>query len=372
MKLQDIIAKKLKYSYDKIGTDKELSTQIQSRLIYLELLDPPADGKLGPISVAALKEFQLLTKCNEPNFLGIVTAQKLIETKAEDLPNPELKLGKDLASRIVGYMKNKGYYISQGINKFNIVYVEGINADGSLNTDSPNYFNDRRMVLQIADGVPAIIGNWEGTTEPGDYYTDNPMNPEGAARIKFGQYKAWSVGIHYGGGSEPHQALVQDAPITVYRDANRDGLRTGDKQETGLFDVNQHWGYDLPYNDVYYASAGCLVGRTRDGHIDFMTLIKKDRRYQLNKNYLFYTTVIPGDDLMSGASGTLQLLKEGSSGPLVKQLQQALKNKGFDPGVLDGVFGLGTKDAVRKFQKANGLVADGIVGQTTWKALGLK
>jgi peptidoglycan hydrolase-like protein with peptidoglycan-binding domain len=114
------------------------------------------------------------------------------------------------------------------------------------------------------------------------------------------------------------------------------------------------------------------VGRTRDGHIDFMTLIKKDRRYQLNKNYLFYTTVIPGNELMSGASGVLQLLKEGSSGPLVKQLQQALKNKGFDPGVLDGVFGLGTKDAVRKFQKANGLVADGIVGQKTWKALGLK
>lgn len=372
MKLQDFIAKKLKYALEKIGTDKELSTQIQSRLIALELLDPPADGKFGPISVSALKEFQTLTKCNEPNFLGPVTAQKLIETKVENLPNPELKLGNDLASRIVKYMKAKGYYISQGINKFNIVYVEGMSADGSLNTDSPNYFNDRRIVIQIADGVPAIIGNWEGTTEPGYLYTESPMTSKGAARIKFGQYKAWSVGIHYGGGSEPHQALVQDVSITVHRDLNKDGMRTGDRTETGLFDINQHWGYDLPYNDVYYASAGCLVGRTRDGHVDFMTLIKKDRRYQLNKNYLFYTTAIPGDELMSGASGVLQLLKEGSSGPLVKQLQQALKNKGFDPGVIDGVFGLGTKDAVRKFQKSNGLVADGIVGQTTWKALGLK
>jgi hypothetical protein len=200
------------------------------------------------------------------------------------------------------------------------------------------------------------------------------MNPEGAARIKFGQYKAWQVGIHYGGGSDPHEALVQAAPITVYRDANRDNQRTGDKTDTGLFDIDQHWGFDLPYNNVYYASAGCLVGRTRDGHREFMSLIKQDRRYQLNKNYLFYTTIIGGDELIAqtgGLLGPLQLLQEGSSGPLVKQLQQRLKEKGFDPGTIDGVFGLGTKAAVRAFQKANNLVADGSVGQQTWKALGL-
>jgi peptidoglycan hydrolase-like protein with peptidoglycan-binding domain len=48
-----------------------------------------------------------------------------------------------------------------------------------------------------------------------------------------------------------------------------------------------------------------------------------------------------------------------------------LKDKGFNPGTIDGVFGLGTKSAVRAFQKANDLVADGIVGQQTWKALGM-
>ncbi|MCA1993645.1 MAG: peptidoglycan-binding protein, partial [Coleofasciculus sp. S288] len=59
------------------------------------------------------------------------------------------------------------------------------------------------------------------------------------------------------------------------------------------------------------------------------------------------------------------------SGPLVKKLQEGLKEKGFNPGSIDGVFGLGTKAAVRSFQQANGLVADGIVGQKTWNALGL-
>ena len=372
MKLQDFLEKNLKYTMEGIASDKELATQIQSRLITFGLLDPPADGKFGPISVAALKQFQTLMKCNEPELLGAVTAEKLIETKPENIPTPELKLGNDLASRIIRYMQTKGYQIFQGIRQYNIVYIEGMNADGTLNKDTPNQFNDRRLVIQILDGVPAIIGNWEATTEPGNRYTDRPMNPGGAARIKFGQYKAWQIGIH--GTSDRHEALVQTGgELSVHRDLNKDYQRSGDKLDTGYFAINQHWGYDLPYTNVYFASAGCLVGRTRQGHREFMTLIKKDQRYQLNDRYVFYTTVIYGQDLIDsqGTGGSAELLKEGSSGPLVKELQQRLKDKGFNPGTIDGVFGLGTKSAVRAFQKANDLVADGIVGQQTWKALGM-
>jgi hypothetical protein len=194
-------------------------------------------------------------------------------------------------------MKAKGYEIARGTREYNIVYVEGVEGDGDLNSDQPNYFNDRRMVIQVLAGKPEIIGNWDGTTEPGYYYTYNTMNPKGAARIQFGQYKAWRVGTHYGGGSEPHEALVQDAPITVCRDFNKDMIRTGDKLDKGLFDINQHWGYDLPRNNISFGSAGCLVGRSREGHRQFMQLIKQDKRYQLNKKYLFLTTIIPGNEL---------------------------------------------------------------------------
>ncbi|HEY9829876.1 MAG TPA: peptidoglycan-binding domain-containing protein [Stenomitos sp.] len=373
MKLQDFIGKDLKYSMEGIASDKELATQIQVLLISLGLLEPPADGKFGPVSTAALQKFKNLMKINEPQQLGAETAKQLIETKPEDLPTPPLKLGNDLASRIVKYMQLKKYEIFQGIGEYNIVYIEGMNADGTLNNDPPNYFNDRRLVIQIVDGVPAIVGNWQATTEPGYRYTERPMNPEGAARIKFGQYKAWQVGIH--GTADRHEALIQTGgTVTVYRDLNKDYQRVGDKEDTGYFAINQHWGYDLPSNNVYYASAGCLVGRLREGHREFMSLIKKDRRFQLNNRYIFYATVIYGQDLMKetgGVSESLQLLKEGSSGPLVKQLQQALKDKGFNPGTIDGVFGLGTKAAVRAFQQANKLEADGLVGKQTWNALGI-
>ncbi len=296
MKLQDFLGKDEKWGFEAIAKDAELTRQIQILLINLGLLDPPADEKFGPVSAAALKKFQELMKTGETDFLGAVTAKELIETKPEELPKPPLKLGNDIASKIIKYMQAKNYQISTNSKEYNIVYLEGVNEDWTLNSDTPNQFNDRRIVIEIEDGVPKIVNHWQATTEPGSRYTYNPMNPGGAARIKFGQYKAWSVGIH--GNSEPHEALIQVAPITVHRDFNKDFQRTGDKLDTGIFLVNQHYGYDAPVNDIKNASAGCLVGRRRDGHREFMAIIKQDRRYQANKNYVFYTTIIAGDDLL--------------------------------------------------------------------------
>ena len=59
-----------------------------------------------------------------------------------------------------------------------------------------------------------------------------------------------------------------------------------------------------------------------------------------------------------------------SAKPTTKEIQAALKNAGFDPGSLDGKMGAQTKDAIKGFQKANGLVADGRVGSKTWALLG--
>lgn len=296
IKLQNFLGTNLKYNYEAIATDKDLTKQIQVLLIGLELLDAPADGNFGPVSAAALRMFQELMQCGEPNYLGASTAEKLIEAKPDDIPTPPLKLGTDLASCIVKYMQSQGYKIFQGPKQYNIVYLEGMNADGSLNKDTPNQFNDRRMVIQILNGIPGIIGNWEATTEPGDYYTYYPMNDGGAARVKFGQYKAWQVGIH--GNAEPHEALVQVGNISVYRDFNKDFSRAGDNTDAGLFGINQHWGYDMAYNDVHNASAGCLVGRAREGHREFMRIVKQDKRYQANNDYMFYTAVIPGDEVV--------------------------------------------------------------------------
>ncbi|MCM3538833.1 peptidoglycan-binding protein [Priestia endophytica] len=71
----------------------------------------------------------------------------------------------------------------------------------------------------------------------------------------------------------------------------------------------------------------------------------------------------------SSSSGTVSsstLLKYGMSSPQVKQLQSALKQKGyFNFGYTTNYYGTITRDAVIKFQRANGLAADGIAGPKT-------
>lgn len=64
----------------------------------------------------------------------------------------------------------------------------------------------------------------------------------------------------------------------------------------------------------------------------------------------------------------LDTITKGANGELVKYLQNALIEEGYDVGKsgADGVFGTGTLSAVRAFQYDNGLTSDGKVGQKTW------
>lgn len=65
----------------------------------------------------------------------------------------------------------------------------------------------------------------------------------------------------------------------------------------------------------------------------------------------------------------MKTLRYGSQGPFVQYLQLALMRAGFAPGAIDGIFGTRTLDALVKFQRAYGLVDDGIAGPDTWAAL---
>src|SRR5690606_21938573 len=105
-------------------------------------------------------------------------------------------------------------------------------------------------------------------------------------------HRVWRVGTHHAGRRSGHEALVQTGgAVTVCRDANKDHLRNGDARRTGWFGINQHWGYDLPADDIRGASAGCLVGRTRQGHRAFMALLKRDPRYRADPSFIFATTI---------------------------------------------------------------------------------
>lgn len=65
------------------------------------------------------------------------------------------------------------------------------------------------------------------------------------------------------------------------------------------------------------------------------------------------------------------VLKQGSKGDLVKEVQTKLIKWGYLTGRADGIFGAKTKTAVIKFQRKNGLTADGVIGTRTAQALGI-
>ena len=63
------------------------------------------------------------------------------------------------------------------------------------------------------------------------------------------------------------------------------------------------------------------------------------------------------------------MLRSGSKGPRVTNLQSRLQTLGYYQAEIDGEFGAMTRDAVKAFQQQNGLAADGIVGEDTKELL---
>ena len=84
--------------------------------------------------------------------------------------------------------------------------------------------------------------------------------------------------------------------------------------------------------------------------------VKDDKAYTLSQEHVAEAAVI----------------RQGSTGGEVKEVQRRLKLWGYYKGSVDGVFGAGTRSAVIAFQKKNGLTADGVVGKSTYKALGME
>lgn len=69
-----------------------------------------------------------------------------------------------------------------------------------------------------------------------------------------------------------------------------------------------------------------------------------------------------------GDSGAIYRTPSGFELPAAA-IQRALKSAGYYDGTIDGKVGTRTKEAIRRFQRDNGLVTDGICGRQTWARL---
>ena len=194
-----------------------------------------------------------------------------------------------LAEKVVACCSERGYSLDKSPGFVNLIGIEGMNPDGTLNNDGPNVFNDLIGCLSFENGQPKFKGLYIGTTEPGRYYTINKLNAKGAARLELGQQRCWQTGLHKG----KYEALVQTgASVKVRRDGNKDFSREGDVQEKGNFGINIHHGGDNPVNNIGKYSAGCQVIRSKSDFAEFMGIVKSDPRWQADHRYVFKYTLL--------------------------------------------------------------------------------
>ena len=84
-----------------------------------------------------------------------------------------------------------------------------------------------------------------------------------------------------------------------------------------------------------------------------------------------FNTAYTSEDYAAMPFVQTAVLKQGATGGEVKEVQRRLKQWGYYNGAVDGIYGKGTVEAVKKFQKKNGLTAVGIAGIETYRALGM-
>lgn len=70
-----------------------------------------------------------------------------------------------------------------------------------------------------------------------------------------------------------------------------------------------------------------------------------------------------------GKSDNKAMTKETTE---IRQVQEALKKKGEDPGAIDGIMGKKTRSAIRAFQKTNGIKVTGTLDDQTAEKLGVQ
>jgi hypothetical protein len=180
---------------------------------------------------------------------------------------------------ILRYMRSKDYAINEKPYELNIVGVRNAQSQ-------PNKFDDSIFVFYKDDKNNWVEKEYPATTDTGMFYLLNPISNLGSAMLKEGQYlNAYKQGLHKG----QYLALVQDKPVTTYRDYDRDAVfDIFTKETTGNYGINIHKA-GANSQDVNNWSAGCQVFQKSADFDEFMDMTTKHRN--LYSNSFTYTLI---------------------------------------------------------------------------------
>jgi len=302
-------------TYLQVGSTGSLVTKMQDRLIRLGYLDGEATGRFDASTEAAVIAFQKRNCSYWDGIAGKVTLDALFSSSAK---------GTSTSAGIVGTSLKKG---SEG--------------------DAVRTLQTRLKALGYYTGN--IDGDFGDSTEQAvkEFQRQNGLTADGKA------------------GSETLSKLNSSSAAAAGSDVLEIGSR-GDEVITLQNRLKRLGYYNGNVDGDFGESTRSAVrafqnrnGLTADGRVGAQTA---SRLYSSSAKAAATATPRP----TATPSATLQM---GSQGEKVVRLQSRLKTLGFYSGDVDGDFGAATRDAVRAFQRANGLTVDGKVGEGTWDKL---
>ena len=169
-----------------------------------------------------------------------------------------------------------------------------LNLVGVRDVSNINTFNDRLIYFYYDSNENIVVAEINRfTTDPGLKSLKRPVNPKGCAILAEGWHpNMWRKGLHRG----RYDAFVQNAPVKVYRDKNRDSKydmnpTTIDK---GIFGINLHRANEARTSIIVDGwSAGCQVVANPT---DFKKLLSvRDLAIRAGQSAFSYTLPLKSD-----------------------------------------------------------------------------
>lgn len=160
-----------------------------------------------------------------------------------------------IETRLIDFIEANGWKVLP----LQLVILRNCNSDTWQPVKSTIDCWDDAAVLLRANGE--VVFSVRATADPGKYYSLNPMNPRGTARLANGQHlEGWQRGYHF-----KQRAFVQRKPLMRARDTDRDLSWSDEKTEAedGMA-TNIHTtgnGPGFAPDKIGRWSAGCVVIR---------------------------------------------------------------------------------------------------------------
>lgn len=251
---------------------------IENRLVQHDwLAADQANALWGKSTTMALKEL-----CSVYNigwkeaigrdvFLAILDGQKSPK-KHVSLPNTYQWLKQKVEAG--------GYSFNVKKNQVNIIGIRGYLVEAGAVINKRNIYNDTIFCAWLDELGNEHTEAFIASVDPGRYYEDRPLNPNGCAHLVQGQYD-YVIGLH---GASQYRALVQAGPVTVERWHGGTRPAKPYKETVTGIGLNIHAG--MAWELVENASAGCQIiwsaGPRGWQYKKFMGIIDRDadRRYQ--------------------------------------------------------------------------------------------